>query len=401
MRTAWWNGFLLALSVSSAAAAPAPTSACSYLAARMASAPPGPVLLASYPTEQDGPLSGTAFTYDNAVSAIALVGCHQPQQARRLADAFLAALDHDRYWHDGRLRNAYAAGSVGAAGTVKLPGWWDKAAQRWLEDRYQVGSDTGNIAWVMLSLLAVETATDDRRYREGALRLAHWVEGRADTRGAKGFTGGEFGHEPTPQSDRWKSTEHNTDLAAAFAWLARASGDAHWEQRSQQARSFVEAMWGARNGYFAVGSGEDGVQINPLLALDAQIWPLLALPGAAQRYAAVLTTSERRLRAGAGYTYSEAGGGLWSEGSAQAALLLALMQRDDAAHAIVSGLKALRTPAGGYYASDAAATPTGFMLATDPTRPRVYFHLEHLGASAWVALCEQRFNPFIGRSSLP
>jgi hypothetical protein len=41
------------------------------------------------------------------------------------------------------------------------------------------------------------------------------------------------------------------------------------------------------------------------------------------------------------------------------------------------------------------------MLATDPTKPRVYFHLEHLGASAWAALADQGYNPFTGGRSLP
>jgi hypothetical protein len=39
--------------------------------------PAGAVLLASYPSEHSGVLSKVAFTYDNAVAAIALVGCGQ------------------------------------------------------------------------------------------------------------------------------------------------------------------------------------------------------------------------------------------------------------------------------------------------------------------------------------
>jgi hypothetical protein len=36
------------------------------------------------------------------------------------------------------------------------------------------------------------------------------------------------------------------------------------------------------------------------------------------------------------------------------------------------------------------------MLATDPGTPRVYFHLEHLGAAAWAALADRGYNPFNG-----
>jgi hypothetical protein len=335
------------------------------------------------------------------VDAIALVACGQLSLARRIGDALLLAMDHDRFWHDGRLRNAYAAGALSASSPVKLAGWWDPKAGKWLEDRYQVGSDTGNTAWAMLALLTLEAGTGDPRYRDGARRLARWVEGQADTRGPGGFTGGEFGHEPTPQHQTWKSSEHNTDLVAAFRWLARTTGDAHWQTRAREAQEFVSAMWRADSGYFAVGTGEDGVSINPLLALDAQIWPLMAIPGAATGYDAALATSERRLRFENGYTYSEAGGGMWSEGTAQVVALLELLHRDSAARTVQVSLQTQRAQDGGYYASNVPATPTGFMLATDPTKPRVYFHLEHLGAAAWAALAEQRFNPFTGRSELP
>jgi len=377
-----------------------PPTACGYLARTMQMQRSGAVLLASYPGVHSGPLSDAAFLYDNSVAAIALVACGQLPQARRIGDALVLALDHDRYWHDGRLRNAYRAGAV-STGALELAGWWDSKAQRWLEDRYQAGSDSGNVAWAMLALLTLYANTGDERYRDGALRLARWVESRVDTRGAGGFTGGDFGHEPTPQHLTWKSTEHNTDLAAAFIWLERATADAHWQDRARVAQRFVAAMWQAGGGYFAVGVAEDGVKVNPLLALDAQIWPLMALPGAVRQYGAALATSERRLQFDTGYTYSEAGGGLWSEGTAQVAVLLELLHREDAASALRASLLTQRAADGGYFASDVAATPTGFMLTTDPTQPRVYFHLEHLGAAAWAALSEQRYNPFTGRSELP
>jgi len=54
----------------------------------------------------------------------------------------------------------------------------------------------------------------------------------------------------------------------------------------------------------------------------------------------------------------------------------------------------MRAPEGGYYASNAPALPTGFMLDTDPTKPRQYFHIQALAPLAWAALVEQRFNPF-------
>ncbi len=197
--------------------------------------------------------------------------------------------------------------------------------------------------------------------------------------------------------------EHNVDLAAAFAWLAASSGDEHWRALSQEASRFVEAMWDAPRGAFDAGTREDGVTRNALLALDAQVWPLLALPGGAARYHQAYIRGAQRLRTrdGAGYAYSQAGGGAWTEGTAMTELLRKLLGSDRDASAAVAAIGLARAPDGGYFATTAATLPTGFMLDTDPAQPRVYRHLEHLGAAAWVALCDRGFDPFTAARSLP
>ena len=271
--------------------------ACTDLIGLADAAPDGPLFLASYPTVDAGPLHAAAFTYDNAVAVIALIGCGRRDLAQRIGDALLAALDRDRFWHDGRLRNAYAAGPV-APGPVKLPGWWDATLGRWLEDRYQAGTDSGNMAWAMLALLALDRAGAHEPDRDGAARIGAWVAGRRDLRGSGGFIGGTFGHEPAPVEISWKSTEHNTDLAAAFHELADATGDPLWQARAAAAARFVATMWDAGCSCFAAGTTDDGVTHNPTLALDAQLWPLLALPDMAPYQAAAFATAERRMRHG-------------------------------------------------------------------------------------------------------
>jgi hypothetical protein len=382
-------------------------SACAYLTRAISVQPGAAVLLASYPTAEPGPLQHAAFLYDNAVAAIALIACGQAAQARRIGDALLWALEHDRHWHDGRLRNAYPAGTVNES-PLKLTGWWDAHSSRWLEDSYQTGSDAGNLAWAMLALLSLDADSraradpgGDRRYLRAAERLAQWLVTLRDTRGAGGFIGGSFGSEPAPQRLLWKSTEHNIDLAAAFGRLADANGEARWRSQAQAAAHFVALMWEPDGGSFATGTTADGVTRNTLQALDAQIWPLLALPGAVTAYSQVLPHAVQRLRAGQGYAYSQAGGGVWTEGTAQVLLLFKLMHREALGSAPESAIAAARTPNGGYFATATAALPTGFMLDTDPTKPREYLHLEHLGAAAWVALAEQGFNPFTAARSLP
>jgi hypothetical protein len=377
-----------------------PPTACAYLASLIPVAG-GPLFLPSYPAAGPGPLRGVAFLYDDAVTAIALSGCGEAERARRIGDAMLVALDHDRHWHDGRLRNAYAAGPV-RDDPVRLGGWWDAAQNRWLEDSYQVGDDSGNNAWAMLALLVLDRATGDHRYRDGAIRIGQWLAGQADDRGPGGFTGGYAGWEPSPSANRWKSTEHNTDIAAAFTLAAMATGDRAWSDRAAGASAFVRAMWDPVGGYFVAGTNEDGVTRNAILATDATIWPLLAIRGlAADRAPDVLATIGRRLKFDGGYGYSDAGEGVWTEGTAQAALLMRLLGRDEEAQALLAVIDAQLAPGGGYFATSVAALDTGFLDPADPPRRRYYYHVPHLAAAAWAALAERGFDPFTGAAILP
>ena len=372
-----------------------PPTACAYLSNSINAQPE---FLASYPSVKSGPLQGAAFLYDNAVAAIALVACGKAKDAAHIGDAILGALERDRYWHDGRLRNGYLAGPVGS-GPVKLAGWWDTKQNMWVEDRYQAGSDNGNMAWAILALLALDQATGDHRYRDGAARIGGWIRQWRSNGRPGGFTGGTFAHEPAPVIENWKSTEHNADLAAAFEGLAHATGDKTWLVEARAAENFVRAMWRRKCGCFAVGTIEDGKTRNPYLALDAQTWPLLAIPGAASRYAAAMP--QGKLRDGEGFAYGEAKEGLWTEGTAQAALFLELSGREDEAERLMKAVDEMRAPDGSYYAASTRQLPTGFMLETDPTQPRQYFHIEHLAAVSWAAIAERRYNPFTRTNGLP
>ncbi|MBL6853958.1 MAG: hypothetical protein ISQ86_11280, partial [Alphaproteobacteria bacterium] len=336
----------------------------------------------------------TAFLYDNAAAVIALIGCNDIIHARRIGDAMLLAQDHDRFWHDSRLRNAYAAGPLDTP--VKLSGWWDTMQNRWFEDSYQVASDNGNMAWAMLALLTLHRATQDARYRDAAVRLGEWTLQWQRHNGPGGFAGGTFDQEPYPKQNTWRSTEHNTDLAAAYAAIEHATGDRRWRAASRAAGHFVRAMWQPACHCYAVGAGLDGVTPNTLFALDAQIWPVLAHLNTAPP-ATILASVDAKLAQSGGYAYSEALQGLWTEGTAQVALLAAL-SRDMAKAATLSRtIGTMRTPQGGYYASDVPGLPTGFMLDTDPTKARQYFHIRALAPLAWAALVERRFNPFATR----
>jgi hypothetical protein len=387
----------LGMSPSAMAEVPGP---CDDLSRLMDRQPNGPVFVASYPTVQSGPLHAAAYLYDNAVATIALVACGQREKAARIADAIVLAQDHDRYWHDGRLRNAYQAGSVGQ-GPVKLGGWWDVEQNKWFEDAYQVGSDSGNLAWAILALLAVDASSHNPKYLEAATRIASWLTRLRSERSPGGFTGGSFGEEPDPRSEMWRSTEQNTDLAAAFSGLAAAAKDSRWLGDAQSAQDFVRAMWNDECRCFSAGTTVDGATRNQFLALDAQVLPLLALPGAAARYAGAFETATKRLSDSGGFSFGEVKGGMWTEGTAQAALFLALSGNAAEAARLMTAVRSMRTADGSYYASSTPELSTGLALATEPTQERKYYHVAHLGAAAWVTIAEQKYNPFIRKSTLP
>jgi hypothetical protein len=364
----------------------------------------GPVFLQSYEAAGGQPLApalqNAAFVYDNALASIALVACGKPDDARRIADALVLASTHDRHYHDGRLRNAYRAGAA-SHDPLELPGWWDAPARRWDEDAYQVGSATGNVAWAALALMTVYEATHDRRYLDAASSLMNWVAVNTYDAGPPGgFIGGYFGEEPQPLRQSWKSTEQNVDAYAAFSWLARSTGDSHWTAQAAHARDFITAMWDARDGRFVIGTQNDGRTLNAgPSALDAELWPLIALPESpASDWERSIDWTMQHHRAGAGLGFNAQPDGVWTEGTGQAALVLQARGRSEDAAPLWNVLLSQSAPSGLLYATPNERIRTG--LAIGPTSKSAdfyYFHLPHLGATAWAVLAAAGWNPFAGR----
>lgn len=102
-----------------------------------------------------------------------------------------------------------------------------------------------------------------------------------------------------------------------------------------------------------------------------------------------------------GFSYGEDREGVWTEGTGQMALLLELLGMTEKAKSLFAVIESQRSPDGGFYATSVPGLPTGFMLDTDPAKPRLYFRLPRLGAASWAALAEQGFNPFTATKGLP
>ncbi|KVT59114.1 hypothetical protein [Burkholderia ubonensis] len=384
-------------------------SGCKTLAGRVAAVPgAGPVFLDSYEAAPGGPplapaLTHAAFVYDNALAGIALVACRRTDDARRIADAFLQASAQDRHFHDMRLRNAYRAGAL-PAGPAPLPGWWDEPSKRWFEDAYQDGTATGNVAWAALALLTVHEATHEQRYLDGAAALMGWIDpGRLDATAPAGYVGGEFGYEPKQIHQGWKSTEHNVDTYAVFRWLAERTGDARWRTAADRSRSFVAAMWDARQGRFLIGTRDDGhsPNVGPS-ALDASLWPLLAIADAPPDWRRSIAWVDSAHRINGGYGFNAHPDGVWTEGTGQAALTLQAVGQNAKAQPLWALLLAQRAPDGLLYATPDARIRTGLSIGpTSTTEDFFYFHLPHLGATAWAVLAAAGWNPFRPGGCLP
>jgi len=370
---------------------------CVALATRVEEFPGNtPIFLRSYDHERGGGASNepalrtAAFTYDNALAAIALLACGKREQATRIGEALrLAAMS------DSRLRNAYRAGPV-ENGKPLPNGWWDARENRWVEDAYQDGTATGNVAWAALALLALHDASGDARWLRTGAKLAGWIAANAlDDRGNGGFSGGVEGFDAASKKILWKSTEHNIDIAALFIWLDRVDAKGEWTQHAWQARSFVDAQWDEASAHFWIGTLADGSSPNRgISGLDVQLWAQL-LPDADKRWPRALAWVEQKHSVADGFDFNDDRDGLWTEGTAQAALVYRRLGREADADKLFATIAQQASPDGFFYATREPRITTGLAVGDSTSADFYYYRRPHLGATAWAALAALNRNPFV------
>jgi hypothetical protein len=347
-------------------------------------------LLRSYDVAGDGAFDrahgNCAYVYDNAVVGLALLAGGRMVAARALGDALAAAQARDRFWKDGRVRNAYAAGIVAAAGDYPLPGRWDRGLGRWVEDPYQVSTATGVVAWAILFWMALFRATGAARYHDAARRAGDWIA-RA-VRVPAGYSGGFFGWEPSPVRLGWVSTEHNLDCAVAFSALGQAEAAAHGS-------ALVARMWHAGERRFYAGLTPAGAP-NGFSAVDANLWPLLAA-GARPEWASALdgVLARQGVPAAApeGVDFNDDRDGIWLEGTAYVAVVAARQGKALAARMMAT----LRTQTGGsglVWASSVPRLSTGLSTGLTEVADFFYYRRPHIAATGWAALAGLGVSPF-------
>ncbi|CAN7464601.1 hypothetical protein LJR231_003121 [Phyllobacterium sp. LjRoot231] len=341
-------------------------------------------------------LQNTAFVYDNSLAAMAFLACGEIERARSIGDALIVAGGKDRFYTDGRLRNAYRAGPV--TDTPALPGWWDDRSKVWAEDEYQVSTASGNVAWAALALLQLHEKTKEARYLEAAERLAAWLDHLRGDDAHPGVAGGYYGFEPKTSRITWKSTEHNIDILAVARWLSMISENPRWDRLAENTLQFVASMRDDESG-FLIGTDLTGKAVHSTdLWLDVQIWPFLVLPKSQRpaEWVGTISLMDTRLAVPGGYDFNGDRDGLWIEGTAQAALLF---QQDGeqkrASDLIASILENVDPQSGWLYATSGPPLSTGLTVgAMGQGGAFTYQHWPHLGATAWAVMAAMDFNPF-------
>lgn len=209
-----------------------------------------------------GTFFSTAFTYDNALLALAFLARGRSDDIERaiiIGKALLYAQQTDPAG-DGRLRQAYMAGTADSHGVFVTPGL-----------SFFQGSAVGDVAWAGIALAQLYARTRVQAYLQGALRAATFIETttRDNTNVPPG--GYFFGNGQTN-----KSTEHNIDVYALFTMLAQLSGDNSWLEGAAHARAFVEAMFDAPSGHFWTGTSDPTHIFFNNSPEDVQTWSYLA-----------------------------------------------------------------------------------------------------------------------------
>ncbi len=357
-------------------------------------------LLRSYNTD-DIYIRNAAFSYDNALAAMAFLSVGYKEQAEVILDAFVYAVENDRYC-PGRVRNAYAAGEINAfrgwGESARLPGWYDQINKEWYEDRYQTGSNVGNTSYVVLSLLQYDAQYGSERYLNTAGKLMDWVIDNCSGEG-DGFTAGYDGWpesgDVTTYIFTYKSIEHNIDAFAALRQLYKRTGEQRYQNAADSALRFIKSMYDEEKCLFYTGTLDDGITASAdNTVLDAQVWACLALGEEFSPYEAAMKVVEEMKTDEAGYSFclTNANGGWWAEGTAYTALMYRLRSDEEKALSALAALESIQKENGLFPAATTDHLSTGFELFDGS--PWEYGTSDHLAPTAWFIMSVQGFNPY-------
>ena len=350
--------------------------------------------------------SDQAYLYDNAIALYALCEVGAVWHAEKLANAIVFAQEHDRTFHDGRLRNVYLCGDPAmdsgysvASGTVPLPGFWQNG--KWYEDFYSVSTSTGNMAWTILALCRVSRVVPEQNgniYLNAAKNAAGFLLGLSSA--TDGFTAGYEGWDKEQQKVTYKSTEHNIACYAAFSVLANLLEEkepkaaAEYRQAAESASKFVLSMYDEEKCCFYTGTESDGETVNTgVIPIDATALSVLALTGRVADPEKSLEFIKKNMAVGVGFDFSAGDlDGIWNEGTAQMALCYLKQNREEEYNAAMGYLRTQEYKNGGIPAADRDGVSTGFVLS-GTEEVWEYNNTLSIGATGGYALAQVKVNP--------
>jgi len=356
-------------------------------------------------------LRNLAFTYDNALALLAFLAegdADGVRRARLIGDAFVYAAGHDRFYDDGRIRTAYAAGDIvlppgwtpnGRVGTVPIPGFFSEPKQQFFEVE-QEAVDVGNNAWTMVALLALYKATQEPDYLNTARRIGEFIRTmRNDSGTYQGFQGGIDNPEgESPRKRLFASAEHNIDVYVAFQIMAELTGEQKWQDDALHAEAFVDSIYDVDRNCFLAGSDAPEVvnRSRGQLPVDVQAWSILArIPRAMENVQSVLDCAESNHRTVSegfsGFDFNEDRDAVWFEGTGQMAAAYTEAGEPEAAEVLRVELRRAQNtqPIGDGFGISAASRDglsTGFGFE--------YFQRLHIAAVSWHIFAQLQFNPY-------
>ena len=356
-------------------------------------------------------INSYSYSYDMAMTVLALAHAGETKQAERVADGLLFAFENDRKFSvtERGVRNGYASGSpvsfpgwyseTGKAPFAKLAGTYDLQERFWKEDFYSDSYATGNNAWILLSFIKMYDATNNNKYLDAAIRLAAYIQTLKDDVNG-GFTGGWDGFDNAQTKAIYASTEHNIDLYSAFRQLGnivkktdKAAGDTYYAA-ADHAKNFVFKMYN-EDGFFYTGTTNDGKSINKTIyPLDANTWAIQSFynePGFdAQKIMLYIENNFRDPESGF-YKFSDkTPTGYWTEGSYQKIVSEMVMGNTGKYQTQLTQLNTEAKPDGSITAANIDGLKTGFYIGDGSEW--IYDKRVSVGATAWKALAELGVN---------
>jgi hypothetical protein len=377
-----------------------------------------PRLVRSYvPTMLQGfdrVFANAALTDDNALAILAFLARgtdDDMRRARLIGDAFVYAAVNDPFYLDGRLRNGYQAGDLinppgwnpnGKTGVVRLPVIIDCGGGSPTQDKVQVSSSTGVLAWAAIALLALHQKFGDLRYQTTALNLAGWIKARRQETGLGGYKSGFLGTDGSSVEQGDASTSDNVTVSRAFSSLAKITGDSSWQVEADRASQFVRNVFDSSAGCLLAGTLDNQHLNRNYLLLRDQALALLAFPDALSVFPNTVGCAESRFQTSkdtfTGFDFNDDLDAVWFQGTAMMAATYKQLGQSTKAATFLEQLRAAQASApnsngkGIIEASRDGAT-TGF---SDPATGQniLKYRRLHIGTTAIYALAEMGINPY-------